>query len=168
MTNELFVDLFEQLEARGLKLAIAESITGGLLSSNFVSVPGASKVLLGSVVAYQDSVKHKLLSVSNELLESKGAVSSEVAEAMASGVRSLLTESGTDIGKVVTIATTGMASDDPYKPGGPPAGLVYVAVQLPSRTAEVLKLSLLGSRNEIRQEAARRAALLLQSLLNRD
>jgi nicotinamide mononucleotide (NMN) deamidase PncC len=87
---------------------------------------------------------------------------------MAIGVRSLLSGSGTDIGKVVTIATTGMASDDPDKPGGPPAGLVYVAVQLPSRPAEVLKLSLLGSRNEIRQEAAGRAALLLQSLLNRD
>ena len=71
--------ILKRLESRGFKLAIAESLTGGLLSAEFVSVPGASNVLLGSIVAYQTSLKHELLGVSRTLLENQGPVDPEVA-----------------------------------------------------------------------------------------
>ena len=62
-------EILKNLESRGFKLAIAESLTGGLLSAEFVSVAGASKVLLGAIVAYQTGLKHELLGVSRTLLE---------------------------------------------------------------------------------------------------
>ena len=168
MSHQLFADLIEQLKARGLKLAIAESVTGGMLSSSFVSVEGASKVLLGSVVAYQNSAKHELLGVPFELLDAKGAVSFEVAVSMAEGVRTMFAKTGEDLGALVSISTTGMASADSSDPKAPPVGLVFVAAQLPGQPAEFLRLSLSGDRDHIRRDAAEQAGLLLQSLMNRD
>lgn len=173
MSNALFEQLLIDLEAHQYKLAIAESLTGGLLSSNFVSVTGASSVYLGSVIAYQDSVKQNLLGVSSQLLEQRGAVSSEVAIAMAAGATSLFSrESGTPEEKIVSLATTGMASpaDDTAASGGSkakPAGLVFVAVQLPGRAAQCLQLNLAGGRNQVREAAAEAAAHLLQSELQK-
>ena len=168
MSHQLFADLIEQLKARGLKLAIAESVTGGMLSSSFVSVEGASKVLLGSVVAYQNSAKHQLLEVPFELLDAKGAVSFEVAVSMAEGVRKMFAKTGADLGTLVSVSTTGMASADSSDPKAPPVGLVFVAAQLPGQPAEYLRLSLSGNRDEIRRDAAEQAGLLLQSLMNRN
>jgi len=168
VSHQLFADLIEQLKARGLKLAIAESVTGGMLSSSFVSVEGASKVLLGSVVAYQNSAKHQLLEVPFELLDAKGAVSFEVAVSMAEGVRKMFAKTGADLGTLVSVSTTGMASADSSDPKAPPVGLVFVAAQLPGQPAEYLRLSLSGNRDEIRRDAAEQAGLLLQSLMNRN
>lgn len=168
MSNQLFADLIEQLKARGLRLAIAESVTGGMLSSSFVSVEGASQVLLGSMVAYQNSVKHRLLGVSLELLDAKGAVSFEVAVSMAEGVRNMFAKSEADLDNLVSISTTGMASADSGNPKAPPVGLVFVAVQLPGQPAEFMQLSLSGNRDDIRRGAVEQAGLLLQSLMNRD
>jgi nicotinamide-nucleotide amidase len=168
VSHQLFADLIEQLKARGLKLAIAESVTGGMLSSSFVSVEGASKVLLGSVVAYQNSAKHELLGVPLELLDAKGAVSFEVAVSMAEGVRKMFAKTGADLGTLVSVSTTGMASADSSDPKAPPVGLVFVAAQLPGQPAEYLQLSLSGDRDEIRRDAAEQAGLLLQSLMNRN
>lgn len=173
MSNALFEQLLTDLEAHHYKLAIAESLTGGLLSSNFVSVTGASSVFLGSVIAYQDTVKQNLLGVSSRLLEQRGAVSSEVAIAMAAGTASLFSrETGTPIEKIISLATTGMAS-----PAGEnstagsreskPAGLVFVAVQVPGRAAQCRQLNLSGGRNEVREAAAEAAAHLLQSELQK-
>jgi nicotinamide-nucleotide amidase len=168
VSQQLFVDLIEQLRARGLKLAIAESVTGGMLSSSFVAVEGASQVLLGSVVAYQNSAKHQLLGVPLELLDAKGAVSFEVAVLMAEGVREMFGKTGADLGALVSISTTGMASADSGDPSAPPVGLVFVATQLPGQPAEFLQLNLSGNRDDIRRSAVEQAGLLLQSLLNRD
>jgi nicotinamide-nucleotide amidase len=168
VSHQLFADLIEQLKARGLKLAIAESVTGGMLSSSFVAVEGASKVLLGSVVAYQNSAKHELLGVPLELLDAKGAVSFEVAVSMAEGVRKMFAKTGADLGTLVSLSSTGMASADSSDPKAPPVGLVFVAAQLPGHPAEYLQLSLSGDRDEIRRDAAEQAGLLLQSLMNRD
>ena len=94
--------ILKELEARGFKLAIAESLTGGLLSAEFVSVPGASNVLLGSIVAYQTSLKHELLGVSRTLLENQGAVDPEVAAQMAAGIRTkLASKTNTDESQVI-------------------------------------------------------------------
>ena len=173
MSNQIFEQLFIDLEAHQYKLAIAESLTGGLLSSNFVSVTGASRVFLGSVIAYQDAVKQNLLGVSSQLLEQRGAVSSEVAIAMAAGAASLFSrETGTPIEKIIALATTGMASPvaENVTTGSAeskPAGLVFVAVQLPGRAHQCRELNLSGGRNEIREAAAEAAAQLLQSELQK-
>ena len=173
MSNQLFEKLLIDLEARQYKLAIAESLTGGLLSSSFVSVAGASNVYLGSVIAYQDTVKQNLLGVSAQLLEQRGAVSEEVAIAMAAGAASLFSrETGVPIEKIIALATTGMASPAAENSAtslsdAKPAGLVFVAVQLPGRPAECRQLALSGGRNEIREAAAEAAARLLQGELQK-
>jgi nicotinamide-nucleotide amidase len=168
VSHQLFEDLIEQLKARGLKLAIAESVTGGMLSSSFVSVEGASQVLLGSVVAYQNSAKHQLLGVPLELLDAKGAVSFEVAVSMAEGVRKMFAKTEAELGTLVSISTTGMASADSSDPKAPPVGLVFVAAQLPGHAADFLQLSLSGTRDDIRRDSVEQAGLLLHALLNRD
>jgi nicotinamide-nucleotide amidase len=167
----LFAGLLAELESRNFKLAIAESLTGGLLSSSFVSVEGASRVFLGSVVAYQNSVKQSLLDVPQDVLDSKGAVSAEVAIAMASGVRELFARQ-TDVAakNIVALSTTGMASPALADTNGQsqPHGLVFVAVLFADQPVRCLELNLSGSRNEIRQQSAETAATLLQALIQAD
>jgi nicotinamide-nucleotide amidase len=136
------------LTARGLTLATAESLTGGLLAARVVDVPGASAVLRGGVVAYATDLKHRLLGVDADLLAARGAVDPDVAAAMARGVRERL---GADIG----VATTGVAGPDPQD--GHPAGTVFVAVSLspalatgPGGAVRVVPLLLAGDRPAIR------------------
>ena len=129
--------ILKELEARGFKLAIAESLTGGLLSAEFVSVPGASNVLLGSIVAYQTSLKHELLGVSRTLLENQGAVDPEVAAQMATGVRTrLANKSNTDESQVIGIATTGVAGPDAQD--GVAVGTVYIAISGPGAIGDAV------------------------------
>jgi nicotinamide-nucleotide amidase len=115
------------LEKRGLKLAFAESLTGGLLCAEFVSVPGASNVVLGAIVAYQTNLKHELLGVSRALLENQGPVDAEVVAQMASGVRTkLAAKSGLDLAQVIGVATTGVAGPDSQN--GIEVGTVYIGI----------------------------------------
>ena len=118
------VDLAARLGARcaalGLTVATAESCTGGLVAHLITEVPGSSAYLRGGIVAYADDVKRAALGVPAEVLVAHGAVSAQVALAMAEGVRQAL---GTDL----AVAVTGVAGPD----GGSeakPVGLVYVAV----------------------------------------
>lgn len=150
--------ILQHLESRGLKLAIAESLTGGLLSAEFVSVPGASNVLLGAIVAYQTSLKHELLGVSRTLLENQGAVDPEVAVQMAAGVRTkLANKSNTDEIRVIGVSTTGVAGPDAQD--GVSVGTVYVAVSGPAPIGDaVYAHEFSGDRESIR-EAAVAAAL---------
>jgi nicotinamide-nucleotide amidase len=112
--------VLDACRARGLKLALAESCTGGLLGARLTAIPGSSDVLVGGVIAYSNAVKESALGVSGELLRAQGAVSEEVARAMASGVRRSL---GADIG----IAITGVAGPSGGTPEKP-VGLVWIAV----------------------------------------
>ena len=96
-------ELIALLAARRQSLAVAESLTGGLLAGALTDVPGASAVFRGGVVAYATELKAVLLGVDRGLLEAHGAVSAEVAAAMAEGVRSRL-------GATVGAATTGVAA----------------------------------------------------------
>jgi nicotinamide-nucleotide amidase len=111
--------LARQLRARGATVAAAESCTGGLLGGRFTSLSGSSDYFVGSVVSYANSVKHDVLGVAGELLDEHGAVSEQVAAAMAQGVRRLT-------GATYGLSTTGIAG-----PGGgtpaKPVGLVYLA-----------------------------------------
>ena len=143
--------ILHELESRGFKLAIAESLTGGALSAEFVAVAGSSKVLLGAIVAYQTSLKHELLGVSRALLENQGAVDPEVAAQMASGVRTkLAAKTNTDEASVIGVATTGVAGPDSQD--GVAVGTVYVAISGPMPMGEsVFAFEFSGDRAQIQQ-----------------
>ncbi|WP_326755035.1 nicotinamide-nucleotide amidohydrolase family protein [Streptomyces hirsutus] len=151
------------LTVRDMTLAVAESLTGGLVAAEITSVPGASKAFRGSVTAYATEIKHELLGVDATLLARSGAVDPQVAAEMAAGVRKAL---GADWG----IATTGVAGPDPQD--GQSVGTVYVAVHGPSAAlsgsaggGKVERLRLNGDRAEIRMESVRSVlALLLEEL----
>ena len=142
--------LIERLAELGWTVGVAESLTGGLVVSSLVGVPGASRVLRGGIVAYDTAIKESLLGVDAALLDAHGAVHPRVARQMARGVRDALVVDGhaTDVG----IATTGIAGPD--SPDGQPVGTVHIAVSTPLGT-RVDSLSLSGDRESIRQEAAR-------------
>lgn len=136
----------QEMTARGLTLATAESCTGGLMGKRITDVPGASACYLGGVVSYQNEVKENLLGVRHETLISKGAVSEETAYQMAEGVRKAL---GADIG----ISTTGVAG-----PGGgtpeKPVGLIYVGISTEEKTWAVRILRPRQSRESLRRLAS--------------
>ncbi|KOX36991.1 damage-inducible protein CinA [Streptomyces sp. NRRL F-6491] len=153
------------LAERGQTLAVAESLTGGLVAAELTGVPGASASFRGSVTAYATALKHELLGVDGALLAERGAVDPEVASQMAAGVRARL---GADWG----VATTGVAGPDPQD--GQPVGTVYVAVAGPagtgartgSPTGKVVPLRLNGDRAEIRRESVRIVLALLHGELS--
>lgn len=141
----------DALVSAGLTLGIAESLTGGLVSSRLVEVEGASAWLKGSIVSYASDVKHSLLGVP------EGPVVSEVAvRAMASNVRSVL---GSDIG----LALTGVAG--PTEQDGMPPGTVFVGLALPGEEAQGVELRLPGDRQRVRQYATISALDLLRRQL---
>ena len=117
--DSLEAQVLSLLQENGLTLATAESCTGGLVSKRLTDIPGASKVYLGGVVAYANTVKEKLLGVDKALLDSQGAVCADVAKAMAQGARLAV---GADLGIDIT-GIAGLATAPTEKM----AGLVYVA-----------------------------------------
>ncbi len=131
---------------RGATIAAAESLTGGLLTAELTSVPGASAVVLGGAVVYATELKHTVLGVDAALLAAEGPVHPEVARQLASGVRERLAVDGrpADLG----IATTGVAGPDPQ--GGRPVGTVFVGVAS-SRGTRAVALELSGDRDTIRR-----------------
>ncbi|MGW7365868.1 CinA family protein [Streptomyces sp. NPDC054841] len=145
------------LAERGETLAVAESLTGGLVAAELTSVPGASKSFRGSVTAYATAVKQDLLGVDGALLAERGAVDSEVAAQMAAGVRARL-------GAGWGIATTGVAG--PEAQDGQPVGTVFVAVAGPDGAQKVHALRLNGDRAEIRRESVRSVLELLAGELS--
>lgn len=145
MSGEPAARLVGALAQRGLTLAVAESLTGGLVAARIVSVPGASAVLTGGVVAYATELKHTLLGVDATLLAERGAVDAEVARQMADRVRRACAVGGrvADLG----LATTGVAGPD--EQDGHPAGTVHLGIASP-RGIRAVSLGLTGSRAEIR------------------
>lgn len=148
--------VLELCRERGVTLATAESCTGGMVAARLTDVPGSSDVVLGGVVAYANDVKTAELGVPEPLLAEHGAVSAEVAAAMAAGVRIRL---GADVG----IAVTGVAGPD----GGTaekPVGLVHFHVSSPGRE-EGRQFSLPGDRGTIRSRATVAALHLARRVL---
>ncbi|MDM7892503.1 CinA family protein [Curtobacterium caseinilyticum] len=137
--------LVADLTARGETVAVAESLTGGLVVATLVGVPGASAVVRGGVVAYATPVKASVLGVDADLLATRGAVDPEVARQMASGVRAALAVDG----ELATwgISTTGVAGPDPQD--GKPVGTVFVGIASGERV-EAVELHLEGDREAIR------------------
>ncbi|MEF3404166.1 CinA family protein [Agromyces sp. CCNWLW203] len=144
-TEDPAARLISELTVRGLRVAVAESLTGGLVVAELTSVPGASVVVSGGVVAYDTSVKRSVLGVDAELLEAEGAVHPEVARQMADRVRTVLVVDGrpAELG----IATTGVAG--PTDQDGKPPGTVFVGIAFDG-AVEAIELSVTGSRAEIR------------------
>ncbi len=141
--------------AAGVSVATAESLTGGLVCSALVDVPGASEVVKGGIVAYDADAKHRQLGVSRRLLETDGPVSHAVATAMARGARR-------HMGADVAVATTGVAG--PATHGGKPPGTVVVAVVGPSGE-RVTTCHLKGDRSEVRRAAVGLALAHLEKML---
>ena len=144
VSAELFHEaaaVLETLSVGGHTLAVAESLTGGLLAATITDVPGASAVFRGGVCAYSSDLKVSLLDVPDDLVRSAGVVSAPVAEAMARGVRVRL-------GSTYALSTTGVAGPDPQE--DKPVGTVFVAVAGPDAT-EAEELRLQGDRQAIRQ-----------------
>ncbi|MET9555925.1 CinA family protein [Streptomyces sp. NPDC006645] len=154
--EEVAAQVLDLLVRQGTTLAVAESLTGGLVAAELTSVPGASRALRGGVTAYATDVKRDVLGVEGTLLAERGAVDPEVARQMAVGVRGAL---GADWG----IATTGVAGPEPQD--GQPVGTVYVAVSGPQGAEKVAALRLNGDRAEIRRESVRSVLELLSGEL---
>jgi nicotinamide-nucleotide amidase len=148
--------VLELCRSRGLTLATAESCSGGLVAARLTSVPGSSDVVLGGVVAYANGVKEAELGVPAELIETHGAVSAEVAAAMARGVRERL---GADVG----VSVTGIAGPDGGTPEKP-VGLVYVHAEGPDGGLG-RELSFPGDRASIRARSVVIALHLTRTLL---
>lgn len=155
MSRPLAVAVVRGLDRAGLTVALAESLTGGLVSAALTDVPGSSAVVRGGVVAYPVDVKARLLDVDDALLAAGGAVQGEVAAQMALGCAALL---GADCG----VGTTGVAGPGPAD--GHPAGTVHVAVSL-AGTVRTRRLRLAGTRGLVRRASVDSALALLLGML---
>ena len=143
--------LISALRERGQTVAVAESLTGGLICAALVEVPGASAVVRGGIVAYATELKHRLLEVDAGLLARNGPVDPDVAAQMALGVRERL---GADWG----LSTTGVAGPDPQD--GHPPGTVFVGLAGPAGR-RALALVLAGDRAAVRAGTVDAALTLL-------
>ena len=144
------------LELKQETLAVAESCTGGLLAQRITSISGSSRSFLGGAVVYSNELKADFANVPPRLIEEHGAVSAEVAEAMAQGIRR---RTGASMG----VGITGIAG-----PGGgtetKPVGLVYIAVSYGNKT-ESLECNFRGDRERVRQWASQQALDLVRRRL---
>ncbi len=155
MKQEYFLaqKLYELLKSKGLKIATAESCTGGLIGGALTAVPGMSECYGFGVVTYANEAKEKLLGVKAETLETVGAVSPETAREMAQGALEL---SGADI----AVSVTGIAG-----PGGgtaqKPVGLVYIGIASKTAEPQAYRNLFSGSRDEVRSSTVCRAIELV-------
>ncbi|TDQ52115.1 CinA family protein [Actinorugispora endophytica] len=140
------------LRGRGETLAVAESLTGGLIGATLTGVPGISAVFRGGVIAYATRAKADVLGVPAALLAEHGAVHPDVAVAMARGARGLLKAT-------FGLAVTGVAGPEPQD--GRPVGTVYTALAGPDQRHRVLELRLEGDRAAIRERTVESALSLL-------
>lgn len=153
-------ELIAQLAERSWSVGTAESLTGGLVVSALVSVPGSSAVVRGGVVAYDTGVKEHALGVDAALLADRGAVDPDVARQMAHGAREALAVGG--VPAAVGMSTTGIAG--PTSPDGQPVGTVHVAVVTPDgeRTSSSV---FAGGREEVRLASVREVLILARDVV---
>lgn len=142
--------VIERARALGIRIAVAESLTGGLLADALVSVPGASRAFSGGIVSYDTALKRSLLGVDAKLLRERGPVDGEVAKQMALGARRACAVDG--VLATVAVATTGVAGPDPDPQTGQSAGTVWVGVSSPVGERAV-QVRCEGDRSEVRAGA---------------
>lgn len=155
--NEVIEDLVGKLlRKKNLTIALAESLTGGLIASRLTEVQGSSQYVKGGVVAYTNEIKEKFLGVPFEILNTHGAVSKETAIAMAEGIRS---RASSDIGLAVT-GIAGPGGDTPDKP----LGLVYIALSS-TRGSLCNRYIFPGNRTGVRQGTVNMALNMVKRYL---
>ncbi|MFT8634564.1 CinA family protein [Novacetimonas hansenii] len=151
--------LLEELARQGRRIVTAESCTGGLLAGALTQPAGASEFVAGGFVTYSNAMKMRLLDVPSILLDLRGAVSSEVAAAMADGAVAVAPDAD------VAISVTGIAG-----PGGgsaeKPVGLVWFAVAIKQRQTRTVSVVFSGNRDSIRQQAVIYAQTLVLDALH--
>lgn len=160
MSAESAAAVLSALQRRGWTLGVAESLTGGALCAELVSVPGASAVFLGGVVAYATPVKATVLGVDADLLAAHGPVHAQVALQMAAGVRRVVSVGGraADVG----MSTTGIAGPD--SPDGQPVGTVHVAIMAPD-ASHAKAFHFVGDRESIRSQTVSAALRTLLEVI---
>ena len=150
MMMSLSYDVIQAL--KGKTLVTAESCTGGGIGAALTAIPGSSAVFKGGIISYTNWVKENILNVDSELLETYGAVSAQVAEAMAEGARKALQAD-------VAISVTGLAG-----PGGDefdnPVGTVFIGYS-DSKVTESIACNFIGDRDSIRDQAAQTALKII-------
>jgi nicotinamide-nucleotide amidase len=149
-------EVLAALKARGATVAVAESVTGGLLTAALTTPAGASVVVRGGLVVYATDLKAALAGVPTPLLDAQGPVSPDVAAALAAGARDRL-------GATYGLSVTGVAGPDPQ--GDTPVGTVFAAIAGPGG-GEVRRLALTGDRAAIRTASVRAALALLAERLS--
>jgi nicotinamide-nucleotide amidase len=151
MTDVELADVHQALQRRGETVAVAESLTGGLLAAALTSTPGASLSFRGGLVVYATDLKASLGGVDPSLLAARGAVDPMVAQQLAQGVRNRL-------GASWGIGVTGVAGPDPQD--GQPVGRVFIAIA-GARGETVAQHNFSGDRNTIRLQTVQVAVRLL-------
>lgn len=148
-------ELIARLRSRGRTLCTAESCTGGGIGAALTAVPGSSEVFLGGIISYTNGVKHRILGVPRDLLDTLGAVSAPVAEAMARGARSA-------VGADLAVSVTGLAGPggDEY---GNPVGTVFLGFADKDRTLS-REYHFPGDRARVRAAAVQAALALVLEL----
>jgi nicotinamide-nucleotide amidase len=154
-TADRVARLIDALAAAGETVAVAESLTGGLVCSTLVHPAGASRVVIGGAIVYSTDVKASVLGVDQVLLAERGAVDAAVAVQMATQVR-------TKFGSTIGVATTGVAGPDPQD--GVAVGTVFVAVTS-DRGDSVEEHHFSGTRDDIRWAAVDAAIAILENSL---
>jgi nicotinamide-nucleotide amidase len=154
LVQELASSLIKKLQENNLTIAVAESLTGGLVAASLTEIPGASKVFRGSITAYADEIKQNILNVKDETITNFTSISEQVALEMAINVRTIMKS---DIG----ISTTGVAG--PEKSAGFAPGLVFVAISIGDHNM-CQKLEITGDRSKIRNQTVHE---ILQLTLSR-
>ena len=150
MMTSLSYDVIQAL--KGKTLVTAESCTGGGIGAALTAIPGSSAVYKGGIISYTNWVKENILNVDGELLETYGAVSAQVAEAMAEGARKALQAD-------VAISVTGLAGPDGDTFGNP-VGTVYIGYS-DSRVTNSIACYFTGDREEIRKQAVEMALKII-------
>ena len=165
LTDEIYAKAAELIEIssfEGISFGFAESLTGGLISSSVVDVPGASRAFKGSVVSYTNSIKENVLGVPAEIIDTYNEVSDECARAMAEGAFSVL---GVDL----AVSVTGIAGPTGDLPGKP-VGTVYMGYSFKKASASEsisgsMRLNLSGDRDTIRLKTVLAALKLAVRLI---
>ena len=154
--TDLAAVVLDACRERGLRIAVGESCTGGMVGERLTRIPGASDVFVGGVIAYANEIKTSLLGVPAATIRAHGAVSEPVARAMATGARE---RTGAGIG----LAVTGIAGPDGGTPEKP-VGTVWIAADV-AGDVRAVPLHLWGDRQEVRQRAAQAALNLVRRML---
>lgn len=152
----LYEEVLNLLKEKGLTIASAESLTGGLFSERLVSISGAGDIIQGGIVSYQNEVKQHVVGVSADTLQNHGAVSQQCAKEMAENVRQLCRSN-------IGISFTGVAG--PKVQEGKEVGTVFMGIAIDNRPTEVYHLQLSGGRQSIRTRAVKYGCHYLLRLL---